>query len=132
MTVNLTAQASLNPDPDGQPLSVVVRFYQLKDVKTFAELNYMQFQSDNQKLLKADVVATKDVVLRPGATTSFTEPLNEATQIVGVIAFFREPEPDKTWKLVIPNGRWKKTTPVTIEVSGNELRLAEAKPTSKN
>jgi type VI secretion system protein VasD len=132
MTVDLAAQAFLNPDPGGQSLSVVVRFYQLRDVKTFAELTYVQFQSDDQKLLKQDLLATKDVVLRPGVTTSITEPMNEATQIVGAVAFFREPLQGRPWKLVIPNEQWKQADPVRIEASGNELRLAQEKPPLKD
>jgi type VI secretion system protein VasD len=32
------------------------------------------------------------------------------------------------WKLAIPKKQWKKTDPVKIEVSGNELVLVRADP----
>ncbi|WP_133667590.1 type VI secretion system lipoprotein TssJ [Paraburkholderia sp. BL10I2N1] len=128
MTVDLTAQAFLNPAPGGQSLSVVVRFYQLRDVKTFADLTYVQLQRDDQNLLKADLLGTKDVVLRPDASASIVEPMNEATRVVGVVAFFRAPLQDKVWKLAIPKKQWKNTDPVKIEVSGNELVLVGENP----
>lgn len=131
ITFDLVAKPLINPDPDGQPLSVVVRFYQLRDVTTFAELTYVQFQRSDQKLLKDDLLTTKDVVLRPGASTSMTESMNEAAQVVGVIAFFREPTRDKTWKLAIPGERWKETDPVRIEADGNELKLVQTEPQVK-
>jgi type VI secretion system protein VasD len=130
MNVDLKGRASINADAQGQSLSTVVRFYQLKDAKTFAQLNYSQLQSDDLNLLKADLLATKDVVLRPDASASIAEPMNPDAQIVGVVAFFREPVQDRIWKLAIPKKQWKKTDPVKIEVNGNELALvgAESQP----
>ncbi|WP_407669929.1 type VI secretion system lipoprotein TssJ [Paraburkholderia oxyphila] len=48
MNVDLTGRASVNSDAKGQSLSTVVRFYQLKDATTFAQLNYAQLQSDGR------------------------------------------------------------------------------------
>jgi type VI secretion system protein VasD len=126
MNVDLTGRASLNADAQGQSLSTVVRFYQLKDAKTFAQLNYAQLQSDDLNLLKADLLATKDVVLRPAASASIAQPMNPDAQIVGVVAFFRDPGQGAQWKLAIEKKQWKKTDPVRIEVNGNELVLVDA------
>jgi type VI secretion system protein VasD len=127
MKVDLKGRTSVNTDAQGQSLSTVIRFYQLKDEKTFAQLNYSQLQSDDLKLLKTDLLATKDVVLRPDASASITEPMNADAQFVGVVAFFRDPAQDRAWKLTIPKKQWQKTDPVKIEVSGNELVLVDAK-----
>lgn len=126
MNVDLSGRASLNADVQGQSLSTVVRFYQLKDAKIFAKLNYSQLQSDDLNLLKADLLSTKDVVLRPGSSASLAEPMNPDAQVVGVVAFFREPVQRKDWKLAILKNQWKKTDPVKIEVNGNELVLIGA------
>ena len=126
MNVDLAGRVSLNADAQGQSLSTVVRFYQLKDAQTFAQLNYVQLQTDDLNLLKADLLATKDVVLRPGANASLAEPMNPDAQVVGVVAFFREPLQDRVWKLAVPKKQWKKTDPLKIEVNGNELVLVGA------
>ncbi|NIE62741.1 type VI secretion system lipoprotein TssJ [Burkholderia sp. Ax-1719] len=128
MNVDLSARALINADAQGQSLSTVVRFYQLKDATTFSQLTYRQLQSDDLNLLKADLLATKDVVLRPDASASLAEPMNTDAQLVGVVAFFREPVPSRIWKLAIPKKQWKKTDPVKIEVNGNELVLVGADP----
>lgn len=127
MNVDLKGRTAVNADAQGQSLSTVIRFYQLKDEKTFRQLNYSQLQSDDLTLLKTDLLATKDVVLRPDASASITEPMNADTQFVGVVAFFRDPTQDRAWKLTIPKQQWKKTDPVKIEVNGNELVLVDAK-----
>jgi type VI secretion system protein VasD len=127
MNVDLKGRTSINADAQGQPLSTVIRFYQLKGETTFGQLSYSQLQSDDLKLLKTDLLATKDVVLRPDASASITEPMNPDAQFVGVVAFFRDPAQDRAWKLTIPKKQWKKTDPVKIEVNGNELVLVDAK-----
>lgn len=128
MNVDLKGRTSLNADAQGQSLSTVVRFYQLKDANNFAQLNYVQLQSDDLNLLKADLLATKDVVLRPDTSASLIEPMKPDTQIVGVVAFFREPSQNRTWKLAIDKKQWKKTDPVKIELNGNDLVLVGAEP----
>ncbi|MBB5409205.1 type VI secretion system protein VasD [Paraburkholderia sp. HC6.4b] len=127
MNVDLKGRTAVNADAHGQSLSTVIRFYQLKDEKTFAQLNYSQLRSDDLTLLKTDLLATKDVVLRPDASANITEPMNPDAQFVGVVAFFRDPTQDRAWKLTIPKKQWKKTDPVRIEVNGNELVLVDAK-----
>ncbi|MCO4879206.1 type VI secretion system lipoprotein TssJ [Paraburkholderia caribensis] len=128
MSVDLVSRASLNENAVGQSLSTVVRLYQLKDAQSFQQLEYAQLQTDDLDALKADLLATRDVVLRPNASASINEPMKEDTQYVGVVAFFRNPDRDSTWKLLVPKKQWKKTDPVKIVVRGNVMELAEAKP----
>lgn len=128
MNVDLDARAALNETTSGRPLSTVVRFYQLKDAKTFAQLEYVQLQNNDLALLKADVVATMDVVMRPGARASISEPMEKDAEYVGVVAFFRSPDSDGVWKLLIPKLQWKDTDPVKIQVQGSRLAYEGAKP----
>ena len=128
MNVELNGRAALNENATGQPLSTVVRFYQLKDSKTFAQLEYVQLQNADLELLKTDLVATKDVVLRPGASASVAEPMQKDAEYVGVVAFFRSPSSNGVWKLLIPKKQWKDTDPVRISVQSNLLVLEGADP----
>lgn len=128
MNVDLDARAAVNATTSGQALSTVVRFYQLKDAKTFAQLEYAQLQNNDLELLKADLVATKDVVMRPGSNASVSEPMDKAAEYVGVVAFFRSPSSDGVWKLLIPKKQWKDTDPVKVHVQGNLLAYDGAKP----
>lgn len=128
MNVDIDARAAVNETATGQPLSTVVRFYQLKDSKTFAQLEYVQLQNSDLALLKTDLVATKDVVMRPGTAASISEPMDKDAEYVGVVAFFRSPSSDGVWKLLIPKKQWKDTDPVKIQVQGNRLAYEGAKP----
>ncbi|SAK73785.1 lipoprotein [Caballeronia catudaia] len=128
MNVDLDARAAVNETTAGRSLSTVVRFYQLKDTKTFAQLEYVQLQNNDLELLKADLLATKDVVLKPGAAASISEPMDKDAEYVGVVAFFRSPASNGVWKLLIPKKQWKDTDPVKIQVQGNTLAYEGAQP----
>ena len=128
MNLDLISRAALNPNGGGQSLSTVVRIYQLKDAKTFDTLDYAQLQSSDLQELKADLLATKDVVLRPNTSASVSEPMNEDAAFVGVVVFFRSAGKDSTWKITIPKKQWKKTDPVQVQVIGNTMRMAGANP----
>lgn len=128
MNVDLVSRSSLNANGAGQSLSTVVRFYQLKTPQAFEQLDYTQLQTNDLDALKADLLATKDVVLRPDASASISEPMNSDTEYVGVVGFFREAGSDSTWKLVVPKKQWKKTDPVKIMVHDSTLQLVGAAP----
>jgi type VI secretion system protein VasD len=127
MNVDLVSRSSLNANDAGQSLSTVVRIYQLKTLQAFEKLDYTQLQTNDLDALKSDLLATKDVVLRPDASASISEPMNSDAEYVGVVAFFRDVGKDSTWKLVVPKKQWKKTDPVKIEVQDDVLRLLDAK-----
>lgn len=126
MSLDLTSRPSLNANGAGQSLSTVVRIYQLKSPQAFEQLGYAQLQTNDLESLKADLLAARDVVLRPDASVSLSEPMHADAQYVGVIALFRSPDKEATWKLMVPKKQWKKTDPVKSEVRGSTLELAGA------
>jgi type VI secretion system VasD/TssJ family lipoprotein len=69
--LDFTAREALNTDArenNSLSESVVVRIYQLKDRKTFDKTVYQQLLKDGDTVLKADLLASRDVVVKPGAT----------------------------------------------------------------
>ena len=126
MNMDLVSRSSLNANGAGQSLSTVVRIYQLKTPQAFQQLDYTQLQTNDLTALKADLLVTRDVVLRPDASASISEPMSSDAAYVGVVAFFRDAGKDSSWKLVIPKKQWKKTDPVKIEARDNTLNLVGA------
>ncbi|MGZ2746686.1 type VI secretion system lipoprotein TssJ [Burkholderia stagnalis] len=126
MNIDLVSRASLNPNDAEQSLSTVVRIYQLKTPQTFRQLDYTQLETDDLDALKADLLATTEVLLRPDARASVSEPMHSDAEYVGVVAFFRDPGRNSAWKLTVPKQQWKKTDPVKIEARGNTLNVVGA------
>ncbi|WP_420997248.1 type VI secretion system lipoprotein TssJ [Cupriavidus sp. 30B13] len=124
MNLDLTSRSALNTNGAGQSLSTVVRIYQLKTPQAFEQLSYAQLQADDLESLKPDLLATRDVIVRPDASVSLSEPMHADAEYVGVAALFRGPDKEAVWKLVVPKKQWKKSDPVKIELRGSTLQLA--------
>lgn len=97
---------------------------QLKTPQAFGQLDYAQLQTNSMDALKTDLLGSTDLVLRPNANASISEPMNDNTEYVGIVAFFRDDARNAKWKLVLPKKQWKKTHPVKVEVRDSSLSVA--------
>lgn len=93
--VSVSSSQTLNRDAEGNPLSVVVRFFMLKDKGEFSKLTYEAASSGraDAELLGADLVGRAEVVVVPGMSQTLTQELAPGTKYVGMVAFFRKPDP---------------------------------------
>jgi type VI secretion system protein VasD len=96
------ATPSINLDPDGHPLSVVVRLYQLKDRADFSRLTFdvaSASQSDTEAL-PSDALGHSEWVLIPGGTLRTAEDLRPGTRYLGLVGLFRNPDP-QFWRYLV-------------------------------
>lgn len=92
--IRATADAFVNRDAGGKPLSVVVRLYQLRGNEGFSRLGFdavAQGQGEAE-LFPGEWLATNEVVLIPGRTLAFTDKLLPEAQYIGGVALFRSPD----------------------------------------
>lgn len=129
--LDFTAREALNTDArESNSLSepVVVRVYQLKDRKTFDKTVYQQLLKDGDTFLKADLLATRDVVVKPGGDANLNMPMEADTQFVAVAGLFRHPDlVNNTWKRVIEREELDPDKPRILEAGNNHLTLLPAK-----
>lgn len=129
--LDFTAREALNTDSrESHSLSesVVVRVYQLKDRKTFDKTVYQQLLNDGDALLKVDLLASRDVVLKPGGDASLNMPMEADTQFVAVVGLFRYPDTvNNSWKVVIEREELHPDNPRILEVGNNNLTLQPLK-----
>lgn len=95
--LDFTAREALNTDSrENNSLSepVVVRVYQLKDRKAFDKTVYLQLLKDADTILKADLLASRDVVVKPGGDVNLDMPMEAGAQYVAVVGLFRHPDMD--------------------------------------
>lgn len=127
LRLDFTAREALNTDSrESNSLSqpVVVRIYQLKDRKTFDKTVYQQLLKDGEAILKADLLASRDVVVKPGGDANLDMPMEEDAQYVAVVGLFRHPDMvNNTWKLVIGREYLDPDKPRIFEASNNHLIL---------
>ncbi|MCS2151276.1 type VI secretion system lipoprotein TssJ [Scandinavium goeteborgense] len=129
--LDFTAREALNTDArESNSLSepVVVRIYQLKDRKAFDKTVYQQLLKDGDTILKADLLATRDVVVKPGGDANFDMPMEENTQFVAVVGLFRHPDMvNSTWKQVLKREDLDPDKPRILEAGNNHLTLQPLK-----
>ncbi|WP_338670903.1 type VI secretion system lipoprotein TssJ [Pantoea dispersa] len=129
--LDFTAREALNTDSrESNSLSepVVIRVWQLKDRKTFDKTVYQQLLRDGDTILKADLLATRDVVVKPGGDANLDMPMEEDVQFVAVAGLFRHPDRvNNTWKLVIGREDLDPDKPRILEAGNNHLTLQPLK-----
>ncbi len=129
--LDFTAREALNTDSrEMNSLSepVVVRVYQLKASQTFEKIVYEQLLRDGENSLKEDLLATRDVVVKPGGDAMLDMPLEAGAKFVGIAGLFREPDrKNNHWKLIIKRESLFVNNARIIELGANSLRLLPAK-----
>lgn len=129
--LDFTAREALNTDAresNSLSESVVVRIYQLKDRKAFDKTVYQQLLKDGDTLLKADLLATRDVVVKPGGDANLDMPMEEDAQFVAVVGLFRHPDMvNDTWKQVLKREDLDPDKARILEAGNNHLTLQPLK-----
>ncbi len=122
------ADPVLNRDVSGKSLSVVVRLYQLKQPTEFSKLAFESLASGRPEsdFLGAELIEKSEVVVLPGTQHVSTATLSEQANYLGVVAFFRQPEP-QYWRYLIPASQIR-SKGVTFRLQDCYIRLIDGKP----
>ncbi|WP_202301012.1 type VI secretion system lipoprotein TssJ [Dryocola clanedunensis] len=129
--LDFTAREALNTDArENNSLSepVVVRVYQLKDRKTFDKTVYQQLLKDDEAILKDDLLASRDVIIKPGGDATLDMPMDADAQFVAVVGLFRHPDMAKNdWKQVLEREELDPDAARIFEAGHNHLTLLPVK-----
>jgi type VI secretion system protein VasD len=134
LNVDLSARASLNPDDADRSTSVAVRVYQLKDRKLFDAASYDDLLKNDKTVLAQDLQGSLATVLNPGASASLSQPMQQDTQFVAVVAFYRDPGAGDGWRRVIAKKALSADEPLKLDlmdraiVASNTFRRASGSP----
>lgn len=129
--LDFNAREALNTDAnDMSALSVptMVRVYQLRDSKAFEQLDYQSLLVDGDTSLKADLLSSREVVVKPGTGALLNMPMEKEAKFVAVVGLFRMPDTQKnSWRLVIDREDLLPDDPRVIELGNNALSLKPVK-----
>ncbi|MFJ2992473.1 type VI secretion system lipoprotein TssJ [Pandoraea sp. NPDC087047] len=123
--VDVSARDALNPDDAGRATSVVVRVYQLKDRELFDAASYDDLLKQDRKVLGGERHASMAGVLNPGASLNLSQPIEDNTKYVAVVAFFRNPENQPTWKFVIPVSKLNANAPLKLRLGSHRIEKVD-------
>lgn len=99
--VNLMAAPTLNPDINGRPSPVVVRFHQLVTTDLFNNADFFQLFEQDQAALGPTSVAKQEAVVQPGQIETIKIGIKPDVTALGVVVAFRNFE-KATWRAVVP------------------------------
>lgn len=101
-TVTVAASQDVNPDASHRPSPIVVRIYQLRSGAALDQSDYFKLTGDPKAALGDTLVAHDQALVTPGQTRSLPLKLDPATQLIGVVAGFRD----------IDRARWRTSVAV--------------------
>lgn len=122
--LDIQAREGVNNNAKGASLATVVRIYQLKERKAFDSTDYPSLFASDSQAIKADLVAEKDIRLRPGESVTLDMPMEESAQVVAVAGMFMAPDQvNDTWRITLTRDDLDPDKARVIEVSNNRLTL---------
>lgn len=124
--LDLVARAELNVDDKGQSSAVVIRVYQLADSKSFEAAPYESLVNDDSDTLGVSLLASKEVILKPGNALSLDIPFDSKADYVGIIALVKEPDlKANNWRILLKRRDLNINKPREIIVNQFTLTLIE-------
>jgi type VI secretion system protein VasD len=119
--LTIKANADINPNPTGTPVSVAVRFYSLNARGKFESADVYSLMQREAQTLGTESVGSEEVVVRPGETRKVTLMPKPGVRFVGIAVLFRD----------IDRAQWRMVAPITesgltrlaISISGTRAAL---------
>lgn len=91
ISLSFAAQEDINPGPRGEPLSVLLRIYQLDSKQQFSHIAYADLVEDGSSALAGQLVDSHELIIRPDERKEIRIPMDDEADYVGIVAFFRNP-----------------------------------------
>ena len=126
--LDISARDAINNNASGAPLSTVVRIYQLKERNVFDDTDYPSLFAQDSQAINADLVAEKDIRIRPGSAVSVDVPMAEKAQYVAVAGMFLSPDiTQNTWRIVLSRDDLDPDKARHIELNNQGMNLLPLK-----
>src|SRR5258708_33634257 len=84
------ADELINPNNESQPSPTVLRIYELKSLTAFQQASFFQLLDNDTAVLGADMVAKREIEIKPGERQAFDRATPADTRFIGVIAGFTD------------------------------------------
>ncbi|TDB45355.1 type VI secretion system lipoprotein TssJ [Photorhabdus khanii] len=131
LRLDFTPRAAVNTE-DGESVALsvpaLIRVYQLRDNNVIAKADYADVLDNGDRVLSADCLASREVVVKPGGQASLNMPMAAQAKYVAVVGLFRSPDlAGATWRTIIRRNELLPDKPRTIELHAGGLTLLPEK-----
>ncbi|ORJ18774.1 type VI secretion system-associated lipoprotein [Rouxiella silvae] len=126
--LDFITRAAANNDAGGVSHTAVVRVYQLKDRKLLDAADYQQLFAHEGQVIRTDLLAEKDLQLRPDESQSLDMPLEPETRYIVVAGMFLSPDMERNnWRIVLERSELEPDKARQIELKNQTLILLPLK-----
>lgn len=124
--LDITARAELNLDDEEKSSPVVIRIYQLTKDTAFKSATYQNLVDQDNDELKATLLDTKEIVLKPDTSASIEVPFDSRANFAAVVALYNDPDlKADNWRLVLKRSDLRITKARKIEASKYIIKLVD-------
>ncbi|HHM05126.1 MAG TPA: type VI secretion system lipoprotein TssJ [Gammaproteobacteria bacterium] len=104
----IESSPELNPNAEGRPSPLVVRFYELSDTEEFERKDFFAIYEHESATLGKYLLAREEMEFQPGDRREFKREAKPQTRYIGAIAAFRDLDHAR-WRAIVPVRPHKKT-----------------------
>ena len=120
--LNLSASADLNSNNHNEALPVIVRVYQLADVKTFRNASFDQLWKADELILGSDLVDKTELTVKPNAKLDYEFVQADGANYIALFAMFRNVEASNwRWLHKLNSGTLSFDTEFDIQLLNNKI-----------
>ncbi|WP_232286536.1 type VI secretion system lipoprotein TssJ [Moritella sp. PE36] len=120
--LNLSASADLNSNNHNEALPVIVRVYQLADVKTFRNASFDQLWKADELILGSDLVDKTELTVKPNAKLDYEFVQADGANYIALFAMFRNVEASNwRWLHKLNSGALSFDTEFDIQLLNNKI-----------
>jgi type VI secretion system protein VasD len=126
LQLDISGRAATNiasAEMHGLSVATQVRVYQLRDGRRLAKASYSQLLEDDEAVLGTDLLSSHTLVVLPEGGATLDVPLENEAGTVAVVALFREPDVNTTWRLALTRADLLVDRARVIELAENRLTL---------
>jgi type VI secretion system protein VasD len=125
--LDFSARTAMNTDAldmNGLAVPTLVRVYQLRDGRAAQKASYEQLLSDDDSVLRNDLLDSRAVVVNPGEGAQISVPMDKDARFISVVALFRQSDNQiNSWRLTLPRDDLHPDRARVIELGDNRLTL---------
>lgn len=97
LEVSMEASPNLNPNSEGRPSPIVMRFYELSSADAFETSDFFTLYDNEMPTLGKFILFREEMTINPGQLKTFKREAKPETRYIGVIAAYRD----------LDNARWR-------------------------
>jgi len=107
--ITLKAAKDVNIDNNGTPTPIVVKFYELTEIKDFRSADFATIYNDGQSSFGKYIVKRDEFELKPGEEREIDRVAKRNTRYIGIVAAYND----------VDNAKWR--TIISIRKDGTDL-----------